>query len=44
MKILIIANYHPSKGGISGVVKNHFKKLENEGHFIEIFNTKEMHL
>lgn len=40
MKILIVANYKPSKGGISGVVNNHYMKLVDDGNTVEIFNTK----
>ncbi len=40
MKILVIANYRESAGGISGVVFNHIKKISEEGHCIRIFNTK----
>ena len=40
MNILIVANYNPSKGGISGVVYNHFTKLIEEGFSARIFNTK----
>ncbi|MEA2107181.1 MAG: glycosyltransferase family 4 protein [Bacteroidota bacterium] len=40
MKILIVANYNEGRGGISGVVKNHYDKLKEDSHFIEIFNTK----
>jgi len=39
MKIIIIANYTEDKGGISGVVFNHFKKLTEEGHTVQIFST-----
>jgi len=40
MKILIVANYTPNEGGISGVVFNHYRKLSDEGNNMEIFNTK----
>lgn len=40
MNILIIANYNENKGGISGVVKNHFNKLREDGNNVHLFNTK----
>ena len=40
MKILIVANYHLRKGGISAVIRNQLIKLTSEGFDVEIFNTK----
>lgn len=40
MKILIVANYNANKGGISGVVFNHYQKLSEEGYSVQIFSTK----
>ena len=40
MKILIICNYKPGKGGISGQVEILARKLQAEGHLVDIFSTK----
>lgn len=40
MKILIICNYKPGAGGISGQVEILARKLQTEGHFVNIFSTK----
>lgn len=40
MKILLICNYKPGVGGISGQVELLQKYLRKEGHLVEIFSTK----
>lgn len=40
MKILIVANYKESAGGISGQVKLLYEHLRKEGIYAEIFSTK----
>lgn len=40
MKILIICNYKPGRGGISGQVEALMRKLRTEGHHVDIFSTK----
>lgn len=40
MKILIICNYKPGFGGISGQVEILTRKLQTEGHLVDIFSTK----
>lgn len=40
MKILLICNYKPSVGGISGQVELLQKHLRSEGHAVDIFSTK----
>ncbi len=40
IKILIICNYRPGVGGISGQVEILQQKLREEGHTVDIFNTK----
>lgn len=40
MRILIIGNYIEGNGGISGVINNHYKKLNEDGNDAVIFNTK----
>lgn len=40
MKVLLICNYKPGVGGISGQVDILQRKLCEEGHVTEIFNTK----
>ncbi|MEG1555149.1 MAG: glycosyltransferase family 4 protein [Bacteroidales bacterium] len=40
MRILIIANYKPDLGGISGQVELLSRNLLNEGHIVRIFSTK----
>lgn len=40
MKILLICNYKPGVGGISGQVEILQRKLREEGHAAEIFSTK----
>lgn len=40
MKVLIICNYKPGKGGISGQVEILARKLQAEGHMVDIFSTK----
>lgn len=39
-KILLISNYRPGVGGISGQVEILQRKLREEGHVVDIFNTK----
>ena len=39
-KILLICNYKPGVGGISGQVEILQRKLRNEGHTVDIFSTK----
>lgn len=41
MKILLISNYRPGVGGISGQVEILQRKLREEGHMVDIFNTKD---
>ncbi len=40
MKILLICNYKPGVGGISGQVEILQRKLREEGHVAEVFSTK----
>ena len=40
MKILLICNYKPGVGGISGQVELLHRKLREEGHTADIFSTK----
>lgn len=40
MKILLICNYKPGVGGISGQVEILQQKLRKEGHAVDIFSTK----
>ena len=40
MNILIVCNYKPGNGGISGQVEILQKKLQAEGHNVDIFSTK----
>lgn len=40
MKVLLICNYKPGVGGISGQVEILQRKLRNEGHTADIFSTK----
>lgn len=40
MKVLLICNYKPGVGGISGQVEILQRKLREEGHTAEIFSTK----
>lgn len=40
MRILLICNYKPGVGGISGQVEILQKKLREEGHVVDIFSTK----
>ena len=40
MKILLICNYRPGVGGISGQVEILWRKLREDGHTAEIFSTK----
>ena len=40
MRILLICNYKPGVGGISGQVEILQKKLHGEGHVVEIFSAK----
>lgn len=40
MKVLLICNYKPSVGGISGQVELLQKHLQEEGHVADIFSTK----
>lgn len=40
MKVLLICNYKPSVGGISGQVEILQRKLRSEGHTADIFSTK----
>lgn len=40
MNVLIICNYKPGKGGISGQVEILARKLQREGHVADIFSTK----
>lgn len=40
MKVLLICNYKPSVGGISGQVELLQKHLQEEGHTADIFSTK----
>lgn len=40
MKILLICNYKPGVGGISGQVEMLQRKLREEGHVADIFSTK----
>ena len=40
MKILLVCNYKPGVGGISGQAEILQRKLREEGHFAEIFSTK----
>lgn len=40
MKILMICNYKPGVGGISGQVEVLQKKLQEEGHIADVFSTK----
>lgn len=40
MKILLICNYKPGVGGISGQVEILQRKLREEGHIAEVFSTK----
>lgn len=40
MKILLICNYKPGVGGISGQVEILQRKLQEEGHVVVIFSTK----
>lgn len=40
MNILIVCNYKPGVGGISGQVEILQRKLQEEGHITEIFSTK----
>ena len=40
MKVLVVCNYKPGVGGISGQVEALQKHLLNEGHQVEIFSTK----
>ena len=40
MKILLVCNYKPGVGGISGQVEILQRKLREEGHVAEIFSTK----
>ena len=40
MRILLIANYRQGVGGISGQVEILQKKLKEEGHVADVFNTK----
>ena len=42
MRILIVANYYPNRGGISSVVSNHFAMLTAEGYYVKIFNIKKL--
>ncbi len=44
IKLLIIGNYAEGKGGISGVISNHYQKLRQEGCQVDIFNTKRHNL
>ena len=39
--ILLICNYRPGVGGISGQVEILQRKLREEGHVADIFSTKE---
>ena len=40
MKVLLICNYKPGVGGISGQVEILQRKLREEGHIAEVFSTK----
>lgn len=40
MKILLVCNYRPGVGGISGQVEELQKHLRKEGHDVDIFSTK----
>lgn len=40
MKVLLICNYKPGVGGISGQVEILQRKLRSEGHTVDIFSTK----
>lgn len=40
MRVLMICNYKPGVGGISGQVELLQKKLKEEGHAVEVFSTK----
>lgn len=40
MKILMVCNYKPGVGGISGQVEVLQKKLQEEGHIVDVFSTK----
>lgn len=40
MKVLLIGNYKPGVGGISGQVEILQRKLREEGHVAEVFSTK----
>lgn len=40
MKVLMVCNYKAGAGGISGQVELLREELRNEGHVVEIFNTK----
>ena len=40
MKVLLICNYKPGVGGISGQVEILQRKLREEGHVAEVFSTK----
>ncbi len=40
MKVLLICNYKPGVGGISGQVEILQRKLQEEGHTADIFSTK----
>ena len=40
MKILLVCNYRPGVGGISGQVEELQKHLRKEGHDVDVFSTK----
>ena len=40
MKVLLVCNYKPGVGGISGQVEILQRKLREEGHVADVFSTK----